>query len=140
MFEFFGPAIENFVTSPFVTVTSFFVTVTSFFVTVTSLFVTVTSYCWQVLSSSYWWISGLVIRSLHSKGSKKILIGTVDSHIVEFIVNAENDEKSFAVLMEGHSEGELWALAVHGNVFATGSDDRTVRWVPSVDSNFCGCY
>lgn len=89
----------------------------------------------QWLANSYWFISGLIIRSLDSKGSKKILIGTVDSQIIEFIVNAENNEKSFAVLMEGHSEGELWALAVHGNIFATGSDDKTVRWMPVVDSN-----
>ena len=33
------------------------------------------------------------------------------------------------ILLKGHAEGELWALAVHAklNVFVTGSDDKTVR-------------
>ena len=31
--------------------------------------------------------------------------------------------------MQGHGEGELWALATHSDekVFATGSDDKTIR-------------
>lgn len=35
------------------------------------------------------------------------------------------------LIMQGHSEGELWALDVHPkkSLAVTGSDDRSVRWV-----------
>lgn len=34
------------------------------------------------------------------------------------------------LIMQGHSEGELWALDVHPKkpLAVTGSDDRSVRW------------
>jgi WD40 repeat protein len=67
-----------------------------------------------------------VIRSLHHKNGS-LLIGTQASEIFE--LNMSNLNKIECVC-KGHAEGELWALAVSpadSNVFATASDDYTVR-------------
>lgn len=55
-----------------------------------------------------------------------ILVGTQDSEIFEIVVHERN--KPF-LIMQGHCEGELWALAVHPTkpLAMTGSDDRSVR-------------
>lgn len=43
------------------------------------------------------------------------------------------------LMMQGHSEGELWALDVHPKkpLAVTGSDDRSVRSVLSLDCESC---
>lgn len=43
------------------------------------------------------------------------------------------------LIMQGHSEGELWALDVHPKkpLAVTGSDDRSVRSVLSLDCESC---
>lgn len=59
----------------------------------------------------------------HEQG--KIVVGTKDSELYQI------DEKTgeARLLMLGHGEGELWALACHpsGVIFASGSYDGTVR-------------
>lgn len=65
-----------------------------------------------------------VVRSVcRSKG--KILVGTQSNKVLEI------DEKSSSieVLVEGHSEGEVWGLAVHpsAHMISTASHDKTVR-------------
>ncbi|NXV10481.1 EMAL6 protein, partial [Cettia cetti] len=68
---------------------------------------------------------GLSIRSVCWKGDR-ILAGTQDSEIFEVLVR-ERDKP--VLIMQGHCEGELWALAVHPKkpLAVTGSDDRSVR-------------
>ena len=57
-----------------------------------------------------------------------LLIGTQSSEIFQLNTKADNlDIKCFC---KGHAEGELWALAispVNKDIFATASDDKTVR-------------
>ncbi|KAG7492916.1 hypothetical protein MATL_G00019970 [Megalops atlanticus] len=68
---------------------------------------------------------GLSIRSVCWKADR-ILAGTQDSEIFEVMVR---DRDKPVLIMQGHSEGELWALAVHPKqpLAVTGSDDRSVR-------------
>ncbi|KAM3930547.1 echinoderm microtubule-associated protein-like 6 isoform 4-T4 [Leptodactylus fuscus] len=68
---------------------------------------------------------GLSIRSVCWKGDR-ILAGTQDSEIFEVMVR-ERDKPM--LIMQGHCEGELWALAMHPKkpLAVTGSDDRSVR-------------
>uniref|UniRef100_A0A3P9NF13 Echinoderm microtubule-associated protein-like 6 n=1 Tax=Poecilia reticulata TaxID=8081 RepID=A0A3P9NF13_POERE len=68
---------------------------------------------------------GLSVRSVCWKADR-ILAGTQDSEIFEVMVR---DRDKPVLLMQGHSEGELWALDLHPKqpVAVTGSDDRSVR-------------
>ncbi|KAM6956797.1 echinoderm microtubule-associated protein-like 6 [Aplochiton taeniatus] len=68
---------------------------------------------------------GLSIRSVCWRADR-ILAGTQDSEIFEVMVR-ERDKP--LLIMQGHSEGELWALDVHPKkpLAVTGSDDRSVR-------------
>ncbi|XP_046714063.1 echinoderm microtubule-associated protein-like 6 isoform X3 [Silurus meridionalis] len=68
---------------------------------------------------------GLSIRSVCWKADR-ILAGTQDSEIFEVMVR---DRDKPLLVMQGHSEGELWALDLHPKqpIAVTGSDDRSVR-------------
>nr|XP_036847784.1 echinoderm microtubule-associated protein-like 5 isoform X5 [Manis javanica] len=74
---------------------------------------------------------GLSVRSVCWRGDH-ILVGTQDSEIFEIVVHERN--KPF-LIMQGHCEGELWALAIHPTkpLAVTGSDDRSVRMWSLVD-------
>ncbi|XP_072293600.1 echinoderm microtubule-associated protein-like 6 isoform X2 [Eucyclogobius newberryi] len=74
---------------------------------------------------------GLSIRSVCWRADR-ILAGTQDSEIFEVMVR---DRDKPLLLMQGHSEGELWALDVHPKkpLCVTGSDDRSVRLWSLVD-------
>ncbi|KAI9545572.1 Echinoderm microtubule-associated protein-like 6 [Dissostichus eleginoides] len=78
---------------------------------------------------------GLSIRSVCWKADR-ILAGTQDSEIFEVMVR---DRDKPVLLMQGHSEGELWALDLHPKqpVAVTGSDDRSVRWVTTTTTTHC---
>lgn len=69
---------------------------------------------------------GLSVRSVCWRGDH-ILVGTQDSEIFEVVVH---DRTKPFLIMQGHCEGELWALAVHPTkpLAVTGSDDRSVRY------------
>ena len=69
---------------------------------------------------------GLCVRSV-SWRADRLLVGTQDGEIFELSVS---DREKHRCIMQGHAEGELWALAVHPKktVFATGSDDHTIRY------------
>lgn len=77
------------------------------------------------LSAFVYFMIGLSVRSVCWRGDH-ILVGTQDSEIFEVVVHDRN--KPF-LIMQGHCEGELWALAVHPTkpLAMTGSDDRSVR-------------
>lgn len=68
----------------------------------------------------------LIIRSL-CWNAERVLIGSQSSEIIEIqMVDQDNPIK----ICQGHAEGELWALSVSANnpdLFATASDDKTVR-------------
>nr|XP_013013809.1 echinoderm microtubule-associated protein-like 6 [Cavia porcellus] len=68
---------------------------------------------------------GLSIRSVCWKADR-LLAGTQDSEIFEVMVR-ERDKPM--LILQGHCEGELWALALHPKkpLAVTGSDDRSVR-------------
>ena len=58
---------------------------------------------------------------------ESILVGTQNSEVFEL---SSRSADKVSLLVEGHSEGELWALATHptkGNTFATSSDDCTIQ-------------
>uniref|UniRef100_A0AAQ4S2U2 EMAP like 6 n=1 Tax=Gasterosteus aculeatus aculeatus TaxID=481459 RepID=A0AAQ4S2U2_GASAC len=79
---------------------------------------------------------GLSIRSVCWRADR-ILAGTQDSEIFEVMVR---DRDKPLLIMQGHSEGELWALDVHPKkpLAVTGSDDRSVRSVCCNVGVFCG--
>lgn len=72
-------------------------------------------------------LSGLSIRSVCWRADR-ILAGTQDSEIFEVMVR---DRDKPLLIIQGHCEGELWALDVHPKkpLAVTGSDDRSVRSV-----------
>ncbi|XP_041920805.1 echinoderm microtubule-associated protein-like 6 isoform X3 [Alosa alosa] len=74
---------------------------------------------------------GLSIRSVCWRADR-LLAGTQDSEIFEVMVR---DRDKPLLIMQGHSEGELWALDIHPKkpLAVTGSDDRSVRLWSLVD-------
>ncbi len=69
----------------------------------------------------------IIIRSLYCK-QDLMLIGTQSSEIFQLDMKANDLDIQF--FCKGHSEGELWSLAVspqNKDIFATASDDKTVR-------------
>uniref|UniRef100_A0A2K6G4N4 EMAP like 5 n=1 Tax=Propithecus coquereli TaxID=379532 RepID=A0A2K6G4N4_PROCO len=81
--------------------------------------------------NTIYFLLGLSVRSVCWRGDH-ILVGTQDSEIFEIVVQERN--KPF-LIMQGHCEGELWALAIHPTkpLAVTGSDDRSVRIWSLVD-------
>jgi WD40 repeat protein len=65
---------------------------------------------------------GSLIRAIDITGSKG-LVGVRDGTIYEVDINSEN----MKVIMESHSEGELWGIATAGNYVVTSADDNKIK-------------
>ena len=69
---------------------------------------------------------GLCVKSVSWKDDR-ILVGTQNSEVFE--LSSRSTDK-VSLLVQGHSEGELWALATHptkANYFTTCSDDCSIQ-------------
>ena len=70
--------------------------------------------------------TGVTIRSIHYKDGN-VIIGTQSSEILQVNLSRPNEIECVG---RGHAEGELWSLATSPadpDIFATASDDKTVR-------------
>ena len=69
---------------------------------------------------------GLCVKSVYWKDDR-ILVGTQNSEVFEL---SSRSADKVSLLVQGHSEGELWALATHptkANYFTTCSDDCSIQ-------------
>ena len=70
----------------------------------------------------------MTIRSI-CWNTDRLLVGTQSSEIYELHIG--NQQQPICIV-RGHAEGELWGLAVSpdkNEIFATASDDKTVRYI-----------
>ena len=67
-----------------------------------------------------------IIRAIDQKANGNILVGTKGSEIIQLFPKSPDKHK---ILVRGHYEGELWALATHPkeNRWATACKDKTLR-------------
>ncbi len=70
-----------------------------------------------------------MIVALAQNSKRQILIGTKSSHV--YLMKIGDSIQKAKVVMSGHSEGTLWAMAVHKKqpfLYTGGEDQRLIKW------------
>jgi microtubule-associated protein-like 5 len=70
-----------------------------------------------------------MVVALAQNKKRQLLIGTKTSHI--FLMKVDDSIQKAKVVMSGHSDGNLWAMAIHRSepfLYTGGEDQRLIKW------------
>lgn len=70
-----------------------------------------------------------MVVALAQNSQRQLLIGTKSSHV--YLMKIGDSIQKAKVVMSGHSEGTLWAMAIHRSLpflYTGGEDQRLIKW------------